>query len=308
MTITHAAIEAAAARLAPYIRLTPVLQAMVPGVGSVAFKLEQLQLSGSFKARGAFNGLLSQPVPAAGVVAASGGNHGAAVALAAQTLGHKAAIFVPTFAPAAKVERIRGYGAEVVQVGDHFGATRDACLARETATGARNIHAYDQPATLAGQGTVAKEFLAQAPGLDTILIAVGGGGLIGGITAWCQAVGGPKVVAVEPETAASFNRAMTTGAPVEVTVSGVAADSLGAPRLGELSFAIATAAKTPSVLVEDSAIKEAQRYLWRELRIAVEPGGATALAALLSGRYRPAPGERIGVLLCGANCDPATLS
>ena len=300
--VTREEIEAAARRIEGQVRETPCVR-----LDGLVLKLEGLQHSGSFKARGAFNALLSQPVPAAGVIAASGGNHGAAVAFAAQALGHPAEIFVPEIASPAKLARIRDCGARVSVTGATYAEAFAACEARQRESGALLVHAYDQPATLAGQGTVAREFLAQAPGLDTLLIAVGGGGLIGGMAAWCAAVGGPKVVAVEPESCATLNAALAAGHPVDVPVSGLAADSLGARRVGALMFPIAQRAVAQSVLVEDGAIKEAQRHLWRQLRVVAEPGGAAALAALLSGRYLPAKSERVGVLICGANCDPASV-
>lgn len=300
-------IEAAAARIAGRVRVTPCVELETAG-GPAVLKLECLQHSGSFKARGAFNSLLSQPMPAAGVIAASGGNHGAAVAFAARALGVPAEIFVPEIASPAKLQRIRDAGATVTVVGANYAEALAASQARQAESGALVIHAYDQPATLAGQGTVAREFLAQAPELDTLLVAVGGGGLVGGMAAWCHAAGGPKVVAVEPETARALDAALQAGAPTDVEVSGLAADSLGARRVGELMFPIAQTAVAQVALVDDAAIREAQRHLWRELRVVAEPGGAAALAALLSGRYRPAAGERVGVLVCGANCDPASVA
>jgi threonine dehydratase len=300
--MTREEIEAAARRIEAHVRVTPCV-----ALDGLVLKLEGLQHSGSFKARGAFNSLLSQPVPEAGVIAASGGNHGAAVAYAAQALGKAAEIFVPEIASPAKLQRIRDCGARVIVTGATYAEAFAACEARQRESGALLVHAYDQAATLAGQGTVAREFLAQAPGLDSLLVAVGGGGLIGGMAAWCAAVGGPKVVAVEPESCATLHAALEAGRPVDVPVSGLAADSLGARRVGRLMFPIAQTAVARSVLVEDGAIKEAQRHLWRELRVVAEPGGAAALAALLSGRYAPAKGERVGVLICGANCDPASV-
>jgi threonine dehydratase len=300
--VTREEIEAAAARIAGQVRVTPCV-----ALDGLVLKLEGLQHSGSFKARGAFNALLSQRVPESGVIAASGGNHGAAVAYAAQALGYPAEIFVPEIASPAKLARIRECGARVTVTGATYAEAFAACEARQRASGALLVHAYDQPATLAGQGTVAREFLTQAPDLDTLLVAVGGGGLIGGMAAWCAAVGGPKVVAVEPEGCATLHAALAAGQPVDVPVSGLAADSLGARRVGALMFPIAQRAVAQSVLVEDGAIKEAQRHLWQQLRVVAEPGGAAALAALLSRRYVPAKGERVGVLICGANCDPASV-
>lgn len=294
-------IEAAAARIAGHVRVTPVLGWDLPGMGPVELKLENLQQTGSFKARGAFNALLAGPVPAAGVVAASGGNHGAAVAFAAARLGVPARIFVPEIAGPAKIALIRSQGAELEVVPGLYAdaAARAAALAQ--ATGAMQVHPYDAPATLAGQGTLVREWEAQGLQADTLLIAVGGGGLIGGTLAWLG--GRRKVVAVEPELAPTLHRALAAGAPVEVAVGGIAANALGAARIGRLALDLARGSVT-SVLVPDSAIAEAQALLWRSLRQLVEPAGATALAALLCGAYRPAPGERVAVLVCGANPAP----
>lgn len=294
-------IEAAAARIAGHVRATPVIGWDLPGVGPVELKLENLQHTGSFKARGAFNALLAGPVPAAGVVAASGGNHGAAVAFAAARLGVPARIFVPEIAGPAKIALIRSQGAELEVVPGLYAdaAARAAALAQ--ATGAMQVHPYDAPATLAGQGTLVREWEAQGLQADTLLIAVGGGGLIGGTLAWLG--GRRKVVAVEPELAPTLHRALAAGAPVEVAVGGIAANALGAARIGRLAIDLARGSVT-SVLVPDSAIAEAQVLLWRSLRQLVEPAGATALAALLCGAYRPAPGERVAVLVCGANPAP----
>jgi threonine dehydratase len=264
-------------------------------------KLEYMQHTGTFKARGAFNSLLSLPVPEAGVITASGGNHGAAVAYAAGRLGHRAEVFAAETAPRVKVERIRRYGAEVFLRGSAYSQAMEACLERARATGARLIHAYDQPETVAGQGTAFREFDAQAPGLDAVLVAVGGGGLIAGALAWYGRR--IRIVAVEPERAPTLARALEAGRPVDVEVSGIAADSLGARRIGAIAFAMARQALHASVLVSEEEIGQAQRVLWEKLRIATEPGGAAATAALLSGRWRPAPGERVGVLVCGANVD-----
>ena len=301
-------IERAAARIAPHVRETPAmaLERQAFGVNAaVTLKLEHLQHTGSFKPRGAFNRILSNQVPAAGVIAASGGNHGLATAFAARGLGHRAEIFVPEISSPVKIARLRDYGA-VVNVG---GATyAEAFIASETRvkqTGALVVHAYDQPEVLAGQGTVGREFERQAPGLDTILVAVGGGGLIGGIAAWHQ--GRTRIVGVEPEAAPSLACALEAGTPVDVAVGGVAADSLGAKRVGDLMFAIAQKHIERTVLVADGAIRAAQRALWETLRIAAEPGGATAMAALLSGAYKPEPDERVGVLICGGNVDPVQL-
>lgn len=305
--ITADDIEAAARRLHGHIRRTPILPLELGALGTHAqltLKLELLQHSGSFKARGAFNALLSMPVPAAGLIAASGGNHGAAVAFAAQSLGHKAEIFVPALASAAKIARIESFGAAVNVVPGAYVDALAAAERRMAETGALAIHAYDAPATVAGQGTLARELDAQCTMLDTVLVAVGGGGLIGGIGAWFQ--NRVRVVGVEPVNCPTLQRAFAAKEPVDV--SGIAADSLGARRVGTLPFAIAKEFVEGVVLVEDDAIRAAQNVLWRDLRIASEPGGATALAALLSGAYRPALGEKVAVILCGGNVDPASLN
>jgi len=262
-------------------------------------KLELLQHTGSFKARGAFTNLLRRQVPAAGVVAASGGNHGAAVAYAAMRLGKPARIFVPTVASPAKLERIRGYGADLVVTGDRYA---DALAAGEewaAQSGALPVHAYEQVETLLGQGTVGLEFEEQDPRLDAVLVAVGGGGLIGGIAAWYG--GRTKVVGVEPELAPTLFRALAAGHPVDSPAGGIAADSLAPRRVGEIMFPIAQASVSGVVLVTDEAIAAAQAALWRVLRVVAEPGGAAAMAAVLSGRYQASRGERVGVLVCGAN-------
>ena len=266
---------------------------------------ETFQHTGSFKARGAFNTLLSRPVPAAGVVAASGGNHGAAVAYAARRLGHPAHIFVPEIAGPSKIALIRGTGADLTVVPGSYQNALEAARAHEAATGAMQIHAYDAPETLAGQGTVMREWEGQGLGADTVLIAVGGGGLIGGALAWLQ--GRRKIVAVEPELAPTLHRALSEGPEAEVEVGGVAANALGARRIGALCHGLATRHGVSSVLVADAAILEARDRLWRGLRQLVEPAGATALAALISGAYLPEPGERVAVLVCGANAAPDPL-
>lgn len=308
--IERAAIEAAAARIAPHVRRTPVIDLAAGTFSGIGFqltlKLECLQVTASFKPRGAFNRMLSAAVPAAGVIAASGGNHGIAVAHAAKTLGHRAEIFVPEVISPAKVARLKELGAAVNVTGKVYGDALAASQRRAAESGALVLHAYDQPEILAGQGTVAREFEAQAPGLDTVLVAVGGGGLIGGMAAWYR--GRTKLVAVEPHTSRALEAALGAGAPVDVDVSGVAADSLGARRIGALMFPLAQKFVERVVLVEDAEIVAAQKALWRALRIVAEPGGAAALAAVLSGRYAPAPGARVGVLVCGANCDPGSVA
>jgi threonine dehydratase len=296
-------ISAAAARIQPYVRCTPLFEARLAGLDRpVELKLEQLQHTGSFKARGAFNSLLSLPVPAAGVVAASGGNHGAAVAHAASTLGHRARIFVPELAGPAKIGLIGRSGADLSIVPGTFDDALVAARAYEAETGAIQIHAFDAPATIAGQGTLFREWEAQGLMAETVLIAVGGGGLIGGAAAWMGTR--RRIVAVEPRNAPTLNRALTDGPDTIVDVSGIAANALGARRIGRMGFDLCRAAGVISVLVSDDDIAAAQKLLWQGLRQWVEPGGATALAALLSGAYRPAPGEEVAVLICGANPAP----
>ncbi|HEV2643057.1 MAG TPA: threonine/serine dehydratase [Candidatus Elarobacter sp.] len=269
------------------------------GCATVTLKLESLQHSGSFKARGAFANLLMRDVPASGVVAASGGNHGAAVAYAAMRLGRPAKIFVPTISSAAKVDRIRGYGADLVVTGERYA---DALAAAEEWTGtsgALAVHAYDQTETLLGQGTVGLELAERAPRLDSVLVAVGGGGLIGGIAAWYA--GATKVVGVEPEGAPTLMHALAAGEPVDAPAGSVAADSLAPKRIGATVFPIAQRYVSGVVLVSDAEIVAAQRTLWDALRVVAEPGGVTALAGLLSGRYRCERDERVGVVISGGN-------
>jgi threonine dehydratase len=287
----------------PYIRRTPVME--VEGVDfgldgtPLVLKLELMQHAGSFKARGAFTNLLMRQVPAAGVVAASGGNHGAAVAFAAMRLGRAATIFVPTVSAPAKMERIRGYGARLVVAGDRYADSLAASERFTAESGAMAIHAYEQVETLLGQGTLGLELERQAPQIDTLLVAVGGGGLIGGIAAWYA--GRIRIVGVEPEAAPTLSMALEAGRPVDAPAGGIAADSLAPRRVGEMMFPLAQAYVDRVVLVPDEAILQAQDALWNTLRIAAEPGGSAALAALLSRRYQPRPGERIGVLVCGGN-------
>lgn len=296
-------IAAAERLIRPYVRRTPTITVDAHDFGldaaPLVLKLEFLQHTGSFKPRGAFANLLMRPAPAAGVAAASGGNHGAAVAYAAMRLGTRATIFVPRITSSAKVARIRSYGAELVVGGDRYA---DALAASEdfvARSGALAIHAYDQPETMIGQGTVGLEIENDAPDIDTLLVAVGGGGLIGGIAAWYA--GRIRIVAVEPELAPTLHNAFIAGSPVDAPAGGIAADSLAPRRVGELMFQLARRFVERSVLVSDEAIRSAQRALWATLRVIAEPGGAAALAALLSGVYRPTPGERVAVLLCGAN-------
>jgi threonine dehydratase len=302
-TLDREGIARAYELIRPHVRRTPLIEVDPSDFGlraaGLALKLELVQHTGSFKPRGAFTNLLSREIPPAGVVAASGGNHGAAVAFAAMKLGRPAAIYVPTVASPAKIERIRGYGARLIVTGDRY----DDALAESNAwaaqSGALPIHAYDQMETLLGQGTVGLEFEEQAPGLDTLLVAVGGGGLIGGVAAWYA--GRARIVGVEPEAAPTLARALEAGRPVDAPAGGIAADSLAPRRVGELMFPVAQAYVERVALVADRAIVEAQQALWNTLRVAAEPGGAAAMAALLSGAYVPGPMERVGVLVCGGN-------
>lgn len=293
-------IEAAALAIADEVRVTPVME--MGGPVPCELKLEHHQVAGSFKARGAFYNLLSRPVPKAGLAAASGGNHGAAVATAAARLGAKATIFVPSIASAAKVDVIRRTGAEVVVGGERYADALAACERFQDETGAMSIHAYDADETIAGQGTVAAEWEGQSRGLDTVLVAVGGGGLISGIAAWFD--GRVKVVGVEPEGSCALHAALDAGKPVDVSVDSIAADSLGARSVGARNYEICARAVDHVALISDRAIEAAQAALWLDARILVEPGGAAAYGALLSGAYVPADGERVGVLVCGANMDP----
>ncbi|MBB2911957.1 threonine dehydratase [Streptosporangium becharense] len=302
MSVSIGDVERAAARIAGRVRRTPVLE-VSPGL---FLKLEGTQHAGSFKTRGGFNRALSAGrLPETGLIAASGGNHGLAVAYVARSLGVRAEIFVPTVASPVKVEGLRALGAVVTQTGAVYAEAYEASAKRAGETGALDVHAYDQAEVVAGQGTVGLEVLEQTGGVDTVLVAVGGGGLIAGIVA--AVAGRARVVAVEPELIPTMHRALAAGGPVGVEVGGVAADALGASRLGDIAYEIAGAADVHSVLVPDEAIVEARRELWRTCRVAAEYAGATAYAALMTGAYTPAPGERVAVVVCGANTDPATL-
>jgi len=307
----QAAISHAAARIEGHVRRTPVatLRWSAPTVRGAArgvrVKFEQMQVTGSFKARGAVNTLMQAEVPGAGIVAATGGNHGAAVAYAAAMLGHRARIYVPQIAGPAKTALIRAQGADLHVVPGAYAEAAARAAEWQAATGAMQVHPYDADATVAGQGTVMAEWEDQGLDADTVLIAVGGGGLIAGALGWLQ--GRRKVVAVEPRACPALNAALQAGAPVDVEVSGIAANALGARRIGDICFGLARAQGLESVLVADAAIREAQVSLWRELRQLVEPAGATALAALVSGAYVPAEGERVAVLLCGGNVAPDPL-
>jgi threonine dehydratase len=301
--IAQERIASAERIIRPHVRRTPIIEADGRDFGlepiHLVFKLELLQHSGSFKARGAFANLLLRDIPQAGVVAASGGNHGAAVAFAAMKLGVSAKIFVPTVASPEKIERIRGYGADLVVTGELYAEALAASAQWAAESGVLTLHAYDQAETLLGQGTVGLEFEQQSPDLDTLLVAVGGGGLIGGVSSWYA--NRIKIVGVEPEAAPTLHNALQAGHPVDSPAGGIAADSLAPKRVGELMFPIAQKFVSGVTLVTDDAIQQAQQALWKVLRIVAEPGGATAFAALLSGRYKPRPGERVGVLVCGGN-------
>ena len=301
--INPEAIVAAEWLIRPWIRRTPVMQVSGADFGldfnNLTLKLESLQHTGSFKPRGAFFNLLSRKLPAAGVVAASGGNHGAAVAFAAHKLGVPATIFVPSTASPAKIEAIRSYGANLIVAGDRYA---DALAASQDCTGksgALAIHAYDDPETVLGQGTAGLEFEQQCPDLETLLVAVGGGGLIGGIAAWYR--GRIQIIGVEPEKAPTLTSALAAGGPVDAPAGGIAADSLAPARVGAIMFPIAQAFVKQVVLVSDDDIQRAQVILWNVLRVASEPGGAAVLAALLFRKYQPKPDERVGALICGGN-------
>ena len=301
--ISRAQIAATEPVIRPHIRRTPVVAVDAADFGLAAapllLKLELMQHSGSFKARGAFANLCLRQVPPAGVAAASGGNHGAAVAYAAMRRGVPARIFVPRISSPAKIQRIRDYGADLVVGGERYDDARAACEAYIAESGALSVHAFDQAETMLGQGTLAMELEAQAPELQTVLVGVGGGGLIGGIAAWHA--GRVRVVGVEPEASPTLARALEAGRPVDAEAGGIAADSLAPRRVGERVFPIAQRHVERVVLVTDDAIRAAQVALWRTLRVVAEPGGAAALAALLSRRYEARQGERVGVIVSGGN-------
>ncbi|HEX2269547.1 MAG TPA: threonine/serine dehydratase [Pyrinomonadaceae bacterium] len=303
--ISRTQIQANEPLIRPYIRRTPVLEVDGADFGldsiTIVFKLELFQHSGSFKARGAFTNMLTREVPEAGVVAASGGNHGAAVAFTAMRLGRPATIFVPSVASPAKLDRIRRYGAELVIAGERYAEALEASHEWTARTGALPIHAYEGVETLLGQGSLGLELEEQSPKLDALLIAVGGGGLIGGVAAWYE--NRTTIVSVEPELAPTLHLALNAGRPVDSPAGGIAADSLAPRQVGEMMFPIAQKYIPESVLVTDDQIREAQKKLWETVRIVAEPGGAAAFAALLSGRFKAEPGQRIGVVVCGGNTD-----
>ena len=302
-TIDRETIAATYEKIRPHIRRTPVVEAEDADFGLagglLAFKLELLQHAGSFKTRGAFANLLLRQVPQAGIVAASGGNHGAAAAYAAMKRGVKARIFVPSISSPAKIARIRRYGAELEVGGERYADALAASEAYRQKSGALGVHAFDQRETLLGQGTLALELEQQKPDIDTLLVGVGGGGLIGGIASWYA--GRVKVVGVEPELAPTLTEALAAGKPVDAEAGGIAADSLAPKQIGQLVFPIAQRHVAQVALVSDDAIRQAQRTLWEKLRVVAEPGAAAATAALLSGRYVPRPGEKVGVVISGGN-------
>ena len=301
--ISHDEIERTYETIRPHVRRTPVVE--VDLAGPVTLKLEQLQCAGSFKARGAFTNLLLREVPPAGVAAASGGNHGVAVAYAAHRLGIPARIFVPTVSSPAKIERIRQL-ADLEIAGDRYA---DALAAAEqwiASSGAMSVHAYDQRETILGQATLALELAGQAGPLDTVLVPVGGGGLIAGIASYFA--GSVRVIGVEPDGAPTLAYARAAGRPVDAPAGSIAVDALAPRRVGELVFPITQAYVADVVLVDDDAIRGAQRTLWQSARIAAEPAASVGVAALLSGAYQPAPGERVAVIISGANMDPAQLA
>lgn len=301
-------IHAAAGRLQGLVRRTPVMSVVAGDLcdHSAVLKLEHCQHSGSFKARGAFNSILTAEVTGAGVCAASGGNHGAAVAYAAARLGHTATVFVPSSTPEVKAARIAAYGATVVRRGDHFRDADAACADFAAERGALRVHAYDDAQVMAGQGTVAREWQEQTPGLDTVLVAVGGGGLISGVATWFKG-SGTRVVGVEPEHCCALYEALANDGPIDVPIDSLAADALGATNVGPRVHAVCAEGVDEVIRVDDQAILEAQRRLWHLGRQAVELAGAAALAALISGAYQSGGGEKIGVLLCGANFDPSAV-
>lgn len=312
VTVDRTTIEAAAARIAPHVRHTPLWQLDsraldLPGAPyEVWFKLEHLQVAGSFKARGMFNRLLANEIPASGVIAASGGNAGIATAAAARALGVPAEIFLPSVSSPAKRARLAALDAKVVVAGEVYADALAACIERQHATGALMTHAYDQPEVVAGAGTLAREIEIEAGLPDRVLVSVGGGGLVAGIAAWCAGRG--AVTALEPELAPTLHAARAASEPVDVTVGGVAADALGARRIGSIAWQVAQRHVAEALLLSDAAIVDAQRFLWRQLQLAVEPAAALPLAALRSGAVQPRAGERVALIVCGANLDPATLA
>ena len=312
--IDRAGIEACQATFSQsyshFIRQTPLWKLPGKALGvncaEVWLKLEHLQTGGSFKARGMLNRLLSNPIPASGVVIASGGNAGIALAAAAQLLGVRCEVFVPEVSSAAKRARLAELGAQVVVAGSAYADAFKACMERQQITGALLAHAYDQPEVLIGAGTLAAEIETQGGLPHSVLVSVGGGGLIGGVASWYEERS--RVVALEPELAPTLFNARRAGQPVDVTVGGIAADSLGAKRIGSLAWDITQAHVRDALLVGDAAIRSAQLYLWQEFKLAVEPAAALPLAALHTGAYQPKPDENVCLIICGANLGPATLA
>lgn len=306
-------IERAAGRIAAanrdFLRATPLWKVSGAALGvncaEVWLKLEHLQVGGSFKARGMYNRLLANRVPASGVIIASGGNAGIAAAAAAQALGVRCEVFVPTVSPPAKQAKLRALGAEVVVTGAVYAEAYQACVARQQETGALLAHAYDQPEVVAGAGTLAQEIEAQAGCPDSMLVSVGGGGLIGGIAAWFE--NRTRVVALEPELAPTLHAARAAGHPVDVAVSGIAADSLGARRIGDIAWEVTQRHVRDALVLPDDVIRDAQRWFWKEMKLLLEPAAALGLAALQTGAYKTLPGERVAMILCGANVDPASV-
>jgi threonine dehydratase len=299
--VTPDDVERAAERIAGHVRRTPVLDH-----AGAALKLELLQHAGSFKSRGAFNRLLTEELPASGVLAASGGNHGAALAYAAAQLGVRAEVLIPSTSPLIKRRLIERLGAVVSVVEGYYDDAQRVADERQHETGALMIHPFDHPATVAGQGTMGRELEEQLGGLDTLLVATGGGGFTAGQAAWFR--DRVRIVSVEPEATQCLRAALLAGTPVDVEVAGVAADSLGARRIGAVPWEVVRRYVDEAVVVDDDAIRAAQRSIWEDLRLVAEPGGATAFAALHSGAYRPGRGERVAVAVCGSNCDPATVT
>ena len=293
-----------------FLRMTPLFKLSGAAFGvdcaEVWLKLEHLQVGGSFKARGMLNRLLANPIPASGVIVASGGNAGIATAAAAKSLGVRCEVFLPTVSSQAKQDKLRALGATVVVTGAAYSDALQACLLRQQATGALLTHAYDQPEVVAGAGTLAREIEEQGGLPDSVLVSVGGGGLIGGVAAWFEQRS--RVVALEPELAPTLFAAREAGQPVDVAVSGIAADSLGAKRIGAIAWSVTQRHVKDALLLTDDSIRTAQRWLWNEMRLAVEPAAALGLAALQSGRYVPGAQEKVCLVLCGANMDPASLS
>lgn len=305
MTVGRSEVLEARERIAGRVRLTPVIDVVVAG-NPVTLKLELLQVTGSFKPRGAFNRVLAEPaIPVAGLVAASGGNHGAAVAYVGSTLGIAVEVFVPEVTPAIKRDRIAQFGAKVIVGGQHYPQALEACRARQLETGALDVHAYDHPAVVAGQGTMAAEIAQQVPDVASVVMAVGGGGFIAGAASFFE--GQVRVHGVEPEGSRALHAALAAGKPVPVSIDSVAADSLGSSPIGAVPFAAIAGRVDGVTLVHDEEIIAAQRWIWTNLRLVTEPGGAAALAALLSGRYHPPPGRTV-VVVCGSNTDPSTVA